>query len=81
MPVLVGRKIKVADVISQAKAQGCELRVSRGQLVTPDGTYRIRFLFNPATRGRFDITDYNDDEFMLESEISACERRLDIRLA
>jgi hypothetical protein len=50
------------------------------RLVTPDGFQQIRFLFNPANRGRFDLTDYNDDEYMLASEIEAAARRLGITL-
>jgi len=75
----VGRQIRVSSIIKQAIDQGCEERVSHGQLATPWGVKHIRFLFNPKTRGRFDLTDYENDEYMLESEISAAERRLSIK--
>lgn len=80
MPVRVGRMMRVADVIASAVRQGCELRKSKAQLATPHGQITIRYLVNPATKGRFDITDYEDDEHMLESEIAAAERRLSIAL-
>jgi hypothetical protein len=80
MAVLVGRKIRVSEVIKSAESQGCEVRLSKGQHVTPHGTRHIRFLHNPQNHGRIDITDYDDDDFMLESEISAVERRLGITL-
>jgi hypothetical protein len=37
-------------------------------------------LFNPASGKRFDLTDYDDDEYMLASEIDAARRRLNILL-
>src|SRR5215475_392114 len=39
-----------------------------------------RYLYNPVTRGRFDISDYEDDEYMLASEMEAAVRRLGITL-
>jgi len=80
MPVRVGRIIQISDLIRQAQAQGCEIRTSKIQLATPWGLRNIRFIHNPKTRGRYDISDYEDNEFMLESEISAVERRLSITL-
>jgi hypothetical protein len=46
--------------------------------MTPEGFRQIRYLFNPANRARFDLTDYDNDEFMLASEIDAARRRLNI---
>jgi hypothetical protein len=80
MPTFVGRKIQVSDVIMQAERQGCEYRASHLRLVTPEGTFQIKYLYNPKTNGRFDMTDYELDEYMLESEIVHCERRLTITL-
>ena len=80
MPVQVGPSILVADLIELAKQQGCEVRLSTNRLVTEDGFRQIRFLFNPGNRARFDITDYDDDEYMLASEIDAARRRLNIVL-
>ena len=74
MPVQVGPRILVADLIERAREQGCEVRLSTNRLVTQDGFRQIRFLFNPASRARFDITDYDDDEYMLASEIDAARR-------
>ena len=74
MPVQVGPRILVADLIERAREQGCEVRLSTNRLVTQDGFRQIRFLFNPASRARFDITDYDDDEYMLASEIDAPRR-------
>jgi hypothetical protein len=80
MPVPVGPRILIADLIRRAEEQGCKLHLSTNRLATPDGFQQIRFLFNPANRGRFDLTDYNDDEYMLASEIDAAARRLGITL-
>lgn len=80
MPVQVGPRIRISDLIQRAKEQGCELRLSTNRLVTPDGFRQIKFLFNPASRARFDLTDYDDDDFMLASEIDAARRRLKIVL-
>ena len=80
MPVQVGPRIQIADLIKRAEEQGCEVRKSKFQLATPAGLQTIRFIFNPANRGRFDITDYADDEYMLGSEIEAARRRLGIAL-
>jgi hypothetical protein len=80
MPVQVGPRLRISDLIQKAKDQGCELRQSKNRLVTPYGFREIRFIFNPANRGRFDLTDYKDDESMLASEIEAAARRLVIDL-
>jgi hypothetical protein len=80
MPVPVGPRIRIADLIESAKEQGCRLLESANLVATPWGSKRVRFLYNPANRGRFDLTDYNDDEFMLASEIDAAARRLGIAL-
>ena len=80
MPVQVGPRILVADLIERARERGCEVRLSTNRLVTQDGFRQIRFLFNPVSRARFDITDYDDDEYMLASEIDAARRRLNIVL-
>jgi hypothetical protein len=66
--VQVGPRIRISDLIQRAKDQGCEFRISTNRLVTPDGFRQIKFLFNPGNRARFDLTDYDGDEFMLASE-------------
>ena len=81
MPVQIGRFIKVKAVIDRACQNGCEIRHGKSQVVTPDGTYRVRFLYNPTTGGRFDISDYLDDEFMQDSELANCERRLNVDMS
>jgi hypothetical protein len=80
MPVQVGPRIRIGDLIQRAQEQGCELRLSTNRLVAPEGFRQIRFLFNLASRARFDLTDYDDDDFMLASEIDAARRRLKIAL-
>lgn len=80
MPVQVGPRIRISDLISRAEEQGCELRFSTNRLVTPEGFKQIKFLFNSGNGARFDLTDYNDDEFMMASEIDAARRRLKITL-
>ena len=80
MAVPVGPRLKISDLISIVKAHGCVVRKSKAQLATPWGLKNIRYIFCPHSKRRFDITDYNDDEFMLGSEIEAAERRLEIKL-
>lgn len=76
----VGPRIRISDLISIARAHGCEVRQSKAQLATPWGLRHIRYIFCPHSGARFDITDYADDEFMLASEIEAAERRLGITI-
>ena len=80
MPVPTGPKLRVADLIAIAAKQGCIVRFSNLRLVTESGIIPIRYLYNSANRGRFDITDYDDDEYMVASEIENAERRLQIRI-
>jgi hypothetical protein len=80
MPVPVGPRIRIADLIRRAEEQGCKLHLSTNRLVTPEGWRQTRYLFNPTNRARLDLTDYDDDEYMLSSEIDAARRRLKITL-
>jgi hypothetical protein len=80
MPVPLGPRIRISDLVERAKEQGCRLLESTNMVATPYGFKRVRYLYNPSNRGRFDLTDYNDDEFMLASEIDAVARRLGITL-
>jgi hypothetical protein len=80
VPVPTGPFRQVAEVIRLAKAQGCELRTAKFRIVTPDGVKPIRYLHNPKTGGTYDISDFEDDEYMAPSTIRAAERRLGILL-
>lgn len=80
MPVHTGPFCQVAEVIKRAKAQGCELRFAKFRIVTPEGPKPIRYLYNPKTGGTYDITDFEDGEYMAPATIDAAERRLGIRL-
>ena len=71
---------RVIDVITTACQRGCEMKYSTRSMVTPWGTKRIRYLYNDGV-GWFDMTDYDDDEFMAPSCIENAERRLQISLA
>ena len=81
MAVRVGGLYRVKDVIDQACAQGCEVRQSKALLAGPDGPRHIRYLLRPSSGQHFDITDYKDDEFMMQSEVDALERRLGVAIA
>jgi hypothetical protein len=64
-----------------AERRKCILKVSKLRLVKPDGGFlQIKYLYNPANNGRFDLTDYDPDDFMLSSEIQNAARRLGIQL-
>lgn len=80
MAVPTGSFRQVAEIIALAKAQGCELRFAKFRIVTPDGPKPIRFLYNPKTGGTFDISDFEDGEYMAPSTLRAAERRLGITL-
>ena len=80
MPPPSGRKIFVYDVIAQAKIYGCEYRVSNLMLVTPEGNFQIKYLVKVSSRERFNMSEFEIDEYMLETDISALERRLKIIL-
>ena len=80
MPVPFGPKIQICDLITRAEEQGCKLQMSAAKLDSLGELRSIRYLYNPVTKGRFDISDYDDNEFMLASEIDAAARRLGITL-
>jgi hypothetical protein len=80
MSVPVGPQLQVSELIARAARQGCIVRFSNLRLVTDAGMIPIRFLYNAANNGRFDLTDYNNDDFMVSSEIENAERRLGIKL-
>jgi hypothetical protein len=80
MAARVGRQIRVSDVIAQAKIQGCEYKNSPLRLITEHGEIPIKYLYNPKTKDRLNISDYDLDDYMLEEELSNAERRLKIRL-
>ena len=80
MPVSIGPQLQVSELIARAVRQGCIIRISNLRLVTASGTIPIRFLYNSANNGRFDLTDYDGDEYMVASEIENAERRLGIKL-
>jgi len=80
MPVPAGPKIRISDLIAIAAKQGCIVRFSNLRLVTASGIIPIRFLYNSANHGRFDITDYEDGEYLVASEVENAERRLQIKI-
>jgi hypothetical protein len=80
MPVLAGPLLQVSELIARAIQQGCIIRFSNLRLVTPDGLIPIKFLYNAANKGRFDLTDYDGDEYLVASEIENAQRRLGIKL-
>jgi hypothetical protein len=80
MPVPAGPQIQISELIAKAAQQGCVVKLSNLRLVTQSGMIPIRYLYNSANKGRFDLTDYADDDFMVASEIENAERRLCIRL-
>jgi hypothetical protein len=81
MPALLRPALQVLELIKLAEQQRCCIRYSKLRLVMPDGHFRqIRYLFNPATRGRFDLTEFDDNEYILSEDQNQAERRLGIRL-
>ena len=80
MPVPAGPKLRVSELIARAAQQGCIVRFSKLRLVTLSGIIPIRYLYNAGNRGRFDLTDYHDDEYIVASEIENAARRLGITL-
>lgn len=71
---------RVSDVIDRAIQQGCEIRTSKFKIMTPKGGKEIRYLLNPKTGDTFDITDYEEDEWMAPSSLQAVQRRLGVTL-
>lgn len=80
MSVPLGPQLRVSELIAIAARQGCIVRFSNLRLVTELGMIPIRFLYNAVNGGRFDLTDYNNADFMVTSEIENAERRLGIKL-
>ncbi len=70
----------VREIVERAKEQGCEERRPEAVIETPWGTKQVRYLYNPKTGGRYDISDFEDNEFMAPSTIRAAERRLGVKL-
>ena len=68
----------VRELIGLFVAMGCELRDMQHDLTGPDGTKRIRFLYNPETEGFASLNGYEDDERIPPSEIEQMERRLGV---
>ena len=61
----------VREIVERAKAQGCEERRPQATVITPWGKKKVRYLYNPQTGGRYDISDFEDDEFMALSTIQS----------
>ncbi len=78
MAVPAGPKLQVAELVMIAQQRGCQLKRSSLRLVTPTGFLQIKYLFNPANKGRFDLTDYEAEEYLVWDEIKNAARRLGI---
>ena len=68
------------EFVDSAIEQGCEIRTSKFDIVGQWGVKQVRYLYNPKTDGTYDITDFDDGEFIAPSSIHAAERRLGIKL-
>jgi hypothetical protein len=71
-----GPWLKVGKLIELFVAMGCELHNLPGDIMGPDGTYKVRFLLNPITRTFVSLSDLDNDEMLPPSEIAYWERRL-----
>ena len=80
MAVPVGEFLDIEEVVRRATNHGCELREPNSTVVTPWGEMPVRYLFNPATGGTFDISDFSEDEAMGPSTVEAMGRRLGVDL-
>ena len=82
MPVPWGSEgfTKVKDIISRAQAHGCTVRTVSVPAMTSWGPKTIRYLYTPENEKYYDISDFDDEEYMAPSTIHAAERRLGISL-
>ena len=80
MAVPVGNFVVIGQIVQLAVDQGCEERETKIAVALPSGQRTVRYLYNPKTGGTYDISDYEDGEFMAPSCIRAAERRLGINL-
>ena len=81
MAVQIGPRLQIAELVMIAQRRGCILKTSSLRLVADDGSFLpIKYLYNPKTGGRLDLTDYEADDYMIGEEIKNASRRLGIPL-
>ena len=66
----------VGKLIELFTAMGCELGELPGEIEGPEGPYRVRFLYSPATDDFVSLSNYEDDERIPPSELASWQRRL-----
>ncbi len=80
MAVQVPGFLEVNQLIELAKKQGCEQKIAKFQIVTPEGIKSVSYLYNPETGGTFDISDLSPGQSVGPSTVRLAERRLGIKL-
>ena len=80
MPVQVGPRIRISDLIERGRKSKVRAAVFDPSALYSYGVAANQISLQPNQSRPLDITDYNDDEFMLSSEIEAAARRLKIIL-
>lgn len=70
----------VRKLIELFTMMGCEVRDLPGALTDEDGTWKVRFLYNPEVDDFQSLGDLADDERIPWSEVEAWERRLQIEV-
>jgi hypothetical protein len=68
----------LGEVIEKARQLGCVVRELTGEIVGPDGPFKVRYLFNPRTQGFVILSDMPDGEPVLPTTVGHIERRLGI---
>ena len=80
MAVPVPGFLEVGQLTKLAIEQGCEQKIAKFQIVTPEGIKPICYLHNPETGGTFDISDLSPGQSVGPSTVRLAERRLGIKL-
>ena len=81
MPVPTGPKLQISELIRIAEQRGCIFKQSSLRLVADDGSFlQIKYLYNPTSKARLDLTEYASDDYMVYDEIQNASRRLGIQL-
>jgi hypothetical protein len=78
--VPLGKWRKLQDLITFFVYNGCVLEELPGHLEGPDGEHAIRYLYSPKTDDFVSLLNYENDEFIPESEVQNWERRLGFEL-
>jgi hypothetical protein len=75
-----GGWLTVGKLIELFTLMGCRLGELRGEIEGPDGSRKVRHLYNPDSDDFVSLRDYPDDKQVPPGEVSSWERRLKLKI-